>query len=136
MIAYLLNFNLKGLLELDQIEGFGGGENLDEFGRRILSFPIELLPKSDKFSLVIDYDYKINKSKNKFFTTSFTNSFSGSWYRKRVQSIIQANEAEKKAKNGRVFKASQFNNDENDDTIEQSVRTDSILSEVSDIASK
>ena len=112
---------------MDPIEGFGGGENLDEFGRRILSFPIELLPKSDKFSLVIDYDYKINKSKNKFFTTTFSNSFSGSWYRKRVQSIIQANEAEKKAKNNRVPNASQFDVDES--LMEKDQRSDSVQSQ-------
>ncbi len=92
-----LSEQLKGLLELDSIEGFGGGENLDEFGRRILSFPIHLIPKSDKFSLFIDYYYQINKQNNKFFTNA-TITQSGSWYRRKILNIIRLNELNKKCK--------------------------------------
>jgi len=89
---------LIGLLELDQVEDFVGGENLDEFGRRILSFPIELLPKSSKFSLVIDYDYKISKSNNRLFSTSADHMFSSSWYGQQVAGLMAADERSKRAK--------------------------------------
>ena len=95
-----LSEQLRGLLELDSVEGFGGGENLDEFGRRILSFPIELIPKSNKFSLVIDYNYNVNKSTNKLF--SLPSSMSASWYRKKIQNIINSKEAAKKNKNSTI----------------------------------
>ncbi len=93
-----LSKRLIGLLELDQVEDFVGGENLDEFGRRILSFPIELLPKSSKFSLVIDYDYKISKSNNRLFSTSADHMFSSSWYGQQVAGLMAADERTKRAK--------------------------------------
>jgi len=93
-----LSKKLIGLLELDQVEDFVGGENLDEFGRRILSFPIELLPKSNKFSLVIDYDYKINKSNTRLFSTPASDIFSSSWYGQQVKGLMALNERSKQVK--------------------------------------
>lgn len=92
-----LREKLQALLELDPIEGFGGGENLDEFGRRILSFPIELIPKSNKFSLVIDYGYKINRSSGKQFSTSEQEQ-NESWYRRQAQIRLGLKEQGKKLK--------------------------------------
>ena len=72
--------NLTALLELEP-EGFGG-ENIDEFGRRELTFPIEKIPKSSKFSLVIDYNNQWHKS-------------SASWFKTEIQRILKVNEEEK-----------------------------------------
>lgn len=73
-----LRDHLKGLLELEP-EGFGG-ENIDEFGRRELSFPIERVAKSSKFSLVIDSD-STHKSSN--------------WYKTQINKLLKQNDEER-----------------------------------------
>lgn len=47
--------DLKCLLDLDSVDGFG--ENIDEFGRKELPFPVITLPDSSRFSLIVDYNY-------------------------------------------------------------------------------
>ena len=50
-----LKEGLKCLLDLDSIHGFG--ENIDQYGRKELPFPIEKIPSSTKFGLITDYNY-------------------------------------------------------------------------------
>ncbi len=92
-----LKEKLKGLLELEPEIGFEG-ENIDLLGRRELSFPVEKISKSTKFSLVIDYNNSvsgINSSGEDFNSSS---SSSSSWYKTQIQKIIKFNEEEKERK--------------------------------------
>jgi hypothetical protein len=87
-----LKEKLKGLLELEPEIGFEG-ENIDLLGRRELSFPVEKISKSTKFSLVIDYN---NNSVSGGVSSGEGSSCS--WYKTEIQKIIKFNEEEKERK--------------------------------------
>ena len=72
-----LKKSLKGLLEHDSIESFGG-ENIDLLGRKELSFAIERIPESTCSALVIEGNYD----------SSMTSSGS-SWYRREINRRIK-----------------------------------------------
>ena len=51
---------------MDSIHGFA--ENIDQYGQKELPFPIKKIPHSDKFSLIISYNYTSNNVLTKELT--------------------------------------------------------------------
>lgn len=81
--------DLKCLLDLDSVDGCG--ENIDEFGRKELPFPVITLNDSSRFSLIVDYNYAhepiVELIKSVAETTSSSSSFDFTrclWYRREI----------------------------------------------------
>jgi hypothetical protein len=74
-----LKESVKSLLDLDSIHEFG--ENIDQYGRKELPFPIKKIPESNRFSLIISYEYvKLNGCTS--LVESNLNASDLSWYKK------------------------------------------------------
>ena len=72
-----LKEKLKSLLELDSTESFDGA-NIDQFGRREFSFPIERIAESNKPALVIEGHYESGSSPAEL-----------SWYKREINRLVK-----------------------------------------------
>lgn len=82
-----LRDGLKCLLDLDSIHGFG--ENIDQYGRKELPFPIIKITESTKFSLLIEYNYSNDTVQSLVKTNNFSQCL---WYRREISKMIYRNE--------------------------------------------
>jgi hypothetical protein len=87
---------LKCLLDLDSIDGFG--ENIDEFGRKELPFPVIKITDSGKFSLIIDYNYSNDSIHGLLKNNAADGNGSGFgclWYRREICRVMSLCEQKK-----------------------------------------
>lgn len=89
-VSQELKDGLKCLLDLDSIDAFG--ENIDEFGRKELPFPVVMIAASSRFSLIIDYEYSAQPVYEMTKNFAATNSdvvsageaFNCLWFKKEI----------------------------------------------------
>ena len=80
-----LKEGFKCLLDLDSIHGFG--ENIDQYGRKELPFPVEKIAESARFGLITEYS-KSNDPSNENL----------SWYKRKIQTISKLIPKKRKTK--------------------------------------